>query len=115
MPAIRSWNAAWKAAGKACEVVPSYAAAPDTGKQAVWFRMTNTSAAAVTFTIEANQYRTDGPWTYTVPAGGSTDDFFNAVAYSSGWYDFTVTIGSDASWSRRFTGHLETGAASVSG
>jgi phospholipase C len=26
-----------------------------------------------------------------------------------------VTVDSDATWSRRFTGHLETGAASVSG
>jgi phospholipase C len=112
---LRRFTGDAKAAGKACEVVPSYAAAPDTGKQAVWFRMTNTSAAAVTFTIKANQYRTDGPWTYAVPAGGSIDDWFNAVAYSAGWYDFTVTVGSDASWSRRFTGHIETGTPSVTG
>ncbi|MGW3662509.1 hypothetical protein [Streptomyces sp. NPDC005141] len=29
--------------------------------------------------------------------------------------DVTITVGSGASRSRRFTGHLETGAASVSG
>ncbi|WP_236053844.1 phospholipase domain-containing protein [Streptomyces musisoli] len=33
----------------------------------------------------------------------------------NGWYDFTVTVDSGGTWSRRFTGHLETGAASVSG
>jgi phospholipase C len=37
------------------------------------------------------------------------------VAYQDGWYDFTITVDSDASWSRRFTGHIETGTASVSG
>ena len=50
-----------------------------------------------------------------VPAGGTASDFFNAVAYTNGWYDFTVTVDSDATWSQRFTGHLETGAPSVSG
>lgn len=49
------------------------------------------------------------------PRGGSAEDPFNAVAYQDGWYDFTLTVDSDASWSRRFTGHLETGAPSVSG
>ncbi|MFD0528401.1 hypothetical protein ACFQ1I_17290 [Kitasatospora arboriphila] len=37
------------------------------------------------------------------------------MAYNNGWYDFTVTVDSDPTWSQRFTGHLETGAASVSG
>jgi phospholipase C len=38
-----------------------------------------------------------------------------AAFVSSGWYDFTVTVSTDASWSRRFTGHLENGQASVTG
>ncbi|MET7618626.1 hypothetical protein [Streptomyces sp. NPDC005408] len=37
------------------------------------------------------------------------------VAYQNGWYDFTVTADADSTWSRRYTGHIETGAASVSG
>jgi phospholipase C len=45
----------------------------------------------------------------------STEGVFNAGVYQGGWYDFTVTVDSDATWSRRFTGHLESGAASVSG
>ena len=40
---------------------------------------------------------------------------FNTVAYTNGWYDFTITATSDSSWSQRFTGHLETGQATVSG
>lgn len=102
-------------AGKAVEATPRFATEPGTGKTALWFTLTNTSTAAVTFTITSNHYRTDGPWTYQVAAGGSTQDYFNAVANQGGWYDFTVTVNSDATWSRRFTGHIETGAVSVSG
>ncbi|MEU2629925.1 phosphocholine-specific phospholipase C [Kitasatospora sp. NPDC007106] len=101
--------------GKLVSVTASYANAPTTGKLALWFAFANTGTAAVTFTVTSTNYRNDGPWTYTVPAGGTASDFFNAVAYNNGWYDFTVTVDSDPSWSQRFTGHLETGAASVSG
>ncbi|MFD8721042.1 phosphocholine-specific phospholipase C [Streptomyces sp. NPDC059629] len=101
--------------GKSAEVSTRYAVEPGTGKLAVWFRMTNSGSASVKFTIASNNYRTDGPWTYTVAAGAATEDYFNAVAHQDGWYDFTVTVDSDATWSRRFTGHLETGAASISG
>ncbi|WP_329243479.1 phospholipase C, phosphocholine-specific [Streptomyces sp. NBC_01478] len=102
-------------AGKSVEVSTRYAVESGTGKLAIYFKMTNSGSASVKFTITSNHYRSDGPWTYTVAAGASTEDFFNAVAYQSGWYDFTVTVDSDATWSRRFTGHLESGAASVSG
>ena len=101
--------------GKDLTVTPTYAAAPDTGKQAVWFRLANSGSTAVTFTVTATNYRTDGPWTYTVQPGASASDYFNAVAISGGWYDFTVTASTDATWRQRFTGHLETGQASISG
>ncbi|MFI6542289.1 phosphocholine-specific phospholipase C [Streptomyces prunicolor] len=101
--------------GKSVEVSTRYAVESGTGKLAIYFKMVNSGSASVKFTITSNHYRSDGPWTYTVAAGASTEDFFNAVAYQGGWYDFTVTVDSDATWSRRFTGHLESGAASVSG
>ncbi|MFD7988501.1 phospholipase domain-containing protein, partial [Kitasatospora indigofera] len=70
--------------------------------------------AGVTFKTTTNntrpRTRPNGP-----PAGGNVSDFFNAVAGQNGWYDFTVTVNSDSSWSQRFSGHLETGAASVTG
>ncbi|MFB6876934.1 phospholipase domain-containing protein [Streptomyces sp. NPDC056323] len=112
---LRRFTGDATAAGRSCEVAARYENAPDTGKPALWFTFTNTSAGAVTFTVTSGQYRGDGPWTYTVPAGGSKEDYFNAVALAKGWYDFTVRIGGDTSWSRRYTGHIETGAASVSG
>ncbi|MDH6126583.1 phospholipase C, phosphocholine-specific [Kitasatospora sp. GP82] len=101
--------------GKSVTVTASYANASDTGQPAIWFKLDNAGSAPVTFTIAPNAYRTDGPWAYTVPAGGSTSDYFNAVAYNNGWYDFTVTVDSDPSWSQRFSGHLETGSPSISG
>ncbi|MEW9517905.1 phosphocholine-specific phospholipase C [Streptomyces tubercidicus] len=102
--------------GKDVAVTASYASAPDTGKLAVSFQLANTGTTQVTFTVTSNYYRTDGPWTYTVAAGGtSTSDHFDQVTNCNGWYDFTVTVDSDTSWSQRFTGHLETGSASVSG
>jgi len=112
---LRRFQGDATAAGRYAEVTTAYAAAPDTGKLAVWFTMANSGSTAATFTISSNHYRGDGPWTYSVPAGGSVSDYFNQVAYCGGWYDFTVTVSSDAAWSRRFTGHLETGAASVTG
>ncbi|MFB9367799.1 phosphocholine-specific phospholipase C [Kitasatospora albolonga] len=102
-------------AGKTVTVTASYANAPDTGKLALWFRLDNAGTSAVTFTVTPNNYRTDGPWTYTVQPGGNTSDYFNAVAHQNGWYDFTVTVSSDSTWSQRFTGHLETGLPSVTG
>ncbi|WP_323135866.1 MULTISPECIES: phospholipase domain-containing protein [unclassified Streptomyces] len=102
-------------AGKNLEVAARYAAAPDTGKTAVRFRLSDASTAPVTFTITSNNYRSDDPWTCTVAAVGSAEDRFDAVTGPNGWYDFTVTADADATWSRRYTGHIETGAASISG
>ncbi|UXY25878.1 phosphocholine-specific phospholipase C [Streptomyces sp. HUAS TT20] len=102
-------------AGKSAEVRTRYAVEPGTGELAVYFRMTNSGSSSVKFTITSNHYRGDGPWTYTVAAGASTEDRYDVVARQWGWYDFTVTVDSDTTWSRRFTGHLETGAPSVSG
>jgi phospholipase C len=102
-------------AGKDWRVTASYAAAPNTGKLALWFAFANAGPAAVTFTVTAAAYRADGPWTYTVQPGGSVSDYFNAMAYSGGWYDFTITASGEADWSQRFTGRLENGEAGVSG
>ena len=102
-------------AGSKAACVPTYAPSPTTGDLAIWFAMSNSSSAAVTFTLTSNNYRSDGPWTYSVAAGATVSDYYNAVTYCGGWYDFTLTVSNDASWSQRFTGHLETGAASVTG
>ncbi|MFB7944018.1 phosphocholine-specific phospholipase C [Kitasatospora phosalacinea] len=112
---LRRFTGDATASGRNAAVTATYAAAPDTGELALRFELANNGSAAVTFTVTSNNYRTDGPWTYPVAAGARTGDWFDAVAYGNGWYDFTVTVSGDPSWSQRFTGHLETGAPSVSG
>ncbi len=104
-----------RGAGRYLEVLSSLGPAPDSTADALWFAMENGSSGAVTFTIRANNYRPDGPFRYTVAAGQTVRDHFNAVVYSNGWYDFTVIVDVDGGWLRRFVGHIETGEVSVSG
>ncbi|MEV4319454.1 phospholipase domain-containing protein [Actinocrispum sp. NPDC049592] len=102
-------------ASRGVETRSRIAVTSSTGKLALWLDFVNGSGSAVTFTVTSNNYRGDGPWTYAVAGGQSTSDYFDAVAYTNGWYDFTVTVTGDTSWSRRFTGHIETGSPSVTG
>ncbi|MBE1159230.1 phosphocholine-specific phospholipase C [Dyella acidiphila] len=102
-------------AGKACSVTSSYLADPVSGQLAIYFALTNGGSSAVTFTITANNYTGEGPWTYAVAAGATTNTYFSALADSHGWYDFTVTLSGDSSWIRRYTGHLESGSDSITG
>ena len=67
------------------------------------------------FTVTPDYYCADPARSYRVPAGGRAACRLDPVATSGGWYDVTVTIDGDGSWSQRFTGHLETGEASVTG
>ncbi len=112
---LRHYSGSTASAGATSEVSCTYAVEPGTGKLAVWFGMTNHGSRPVSFVISAGNYRTDGPWHYDVQPGATVTDYFNAVAYSGGWYDFTIGVNNDSTWSRRFTGHLETGAPSVTG
>lgn len=102
-------------AGKACSITSSYINDPVSGQLAIYFALVNGSSESVTFTITANNYTTQGPWTYVVAAGATVNTYFSAVATTQGWYDFTITVSGDTSWVRRYTGHLEDGSASVTG
>jgi phospholipase C len=62
-----------------------------------------------TVTVQANTYRTDGPWVVKMKEEGTLDW---DLASSGNWYDFTVT-GEDG-FERRFSGRMETGRDSVS-
>ncbi|RUL77659.1 phosphocholine-specific phospholipase C [Dyella choica] len=102
-------------AGRNCSVTSSYAIDPVSGQLAIYFALSNAGSESATFTLSANNYTSEGPWTYDVAAGATVDTYFAAVAKTDGWYDFTLTLGNDSSWIRRYTGHLETGNASVTG
>jgi phospholipase C len=84
----------------------------DPANGALTLTFSNNTSSAVTFTVKANAYRTDGPWTYTVPAGGSTSGTWQAA---SGWYDLSVSASNDKVFLRRLAGHIENGQPSVTG
>jgi phospholipase C len=75
----------------------------------------NGGTGAAAFTLTSNHYTTGPAKTYHVPAGGRATHVVNPLAVSDGWYDLSVTVGGDNSWSRRYVGHLEDGTASVTG
>lgn len=68
----------------------------------------NNGKSSCTFTITANAYSKDGPWRYSVPAGETIRPRW-PLANSGRWYDFSVTVDCDGSYSRRFAGRIENG------
>jgi phospholipase C len=76
--------------------------------------LANESDSEVTFAVRSNYYA-PGKETVTVRRGQRGELDLTRDFTAEGWYDFTVTIDSDPSWSRRFTGHLENGQVSVTG
>jgi phospholipase C len=69
----------------------------------------------LTYTITHTQYSAQGPKSYKVRAGQSEKVVIDPLASSHGWYDLTITIDGDSTWSQRYTGHLETGEPSITG
>ena len=104
--------------GDVSAVAAAYASAPeirvcyDIANAAVYLTLINTGSAACTFTVQPNAYRTDGPWTYEIPAGRQLEQHW-PVGLQGNWYDFTVST-AQGGFTRRFAGRLETGADSVS-
>jgi len=66
----------------------------------------NSTSGLVTFTLTANAYLSGGPWNYQVAAGSTFSTTF-LVATNDNWYDLTATTTRDASFLRRFAGHIE--------
>jgi phospholipase C len=71
--------------------------------------LSNNGAKPVTFTISSP---TGEPDHLELPGHGSAT---HAVDADGGWYELTVTINGDNSWSRRYVGHLENGRNSITG
>lgn len=76
----------------------------------------NDAAKSVSFTITFNNYASHAKsQTVRVAAHRREEWELDVCGDADGWYDLTITLNTDASWSQRLTGHLETGRASVSG
>ncbi|MBN3838254.1 phospholipase C, phosphocholine-specific [Burkholderia sp. Ac-20349] len=100
-------NVAKAASGPVPEIRVCY----DPANDAVYLTIMNVGNAASQVTVTSNAYRTDGPWSYAVPAGMQVEPYWTLAA-SSGWYDFTLTA--ENGLVRRFAGRVETGKDSIS-
>ncbi|TNC20489.1 phosphocholine-specific phospholipase C [Amycolatopsis alkalitolerans] len=112
---LRHFTGDLAAAGKTAEVSASYYGGAFGPKPHLVLELVNTGPAAVTFTVAPDNYAKDRPKTYRVPAHGRAVHVVDPLATSGGWYDVSVTLQGDASWSRRYVGHLEDGTNSITG
>ncbi len=71
----------------------------------------NDAKRSVTFTITFNNYSARARQTVRVNGRDREAWVLDACGDADGWYDLTITVSSDSSWSQRLTGHLETGRA----
>ncbi|CAM5452728.1 phospholipase C, phosphocholine-specific [Streptomyces avidinii] len=102
---LRTWKGPAKKAGP--EVTARHVAA--TGNLALTLANSGTTAVNLTVT---NAYG-GAPQTLRV-AAGATGSHTVTLAASGQWYDVQVVSDADATFLRRFAGHVETGAAGIS-
>ncbi|MFJ9645865.1 phosphocholine-specific phospholipase C [Streptomyces sp. NPDC101206] len=103
---LRTWK------GPAKKTGPEVTARHDAATGNLDLTLTNSGTAAVNLTV-ANAY--DGAATRTLRlAAGATVTHTVDLQASSRWYDVTVVSDRDATFLRRFAGHVETGAPGVS-
>jgi phospholipase C len=112
---LRRFTGNVAAPGATAKVTASYYGNGWDPRPALLLELANEGTGEVTFTVTPNHYSGDKPSRYTVRPGHSVTHQADPVRTSGGWYDLTVTLEGDASWSQRFTGHLETGGNSVTG
>ena len=91
---------------------PEVTARVDIPSGRLYLTMVNSGTAPCTVTVTANAYRTDGPWTYTVAAGATVQDYWT-ISTAGWWYDLTATANTTDGFLRRFAGHAENGAESI--
>jgi phospholipase C len=76
----------------------------------LYVKVHNAGLAGGSVKVEANAYRTDGPWTIKVAARAVGMLDWN-ISSSGQWYDFTA---STAFTERRLAGRMETGQHGIS-
>ncbi|MFC4031675.1 phosphocholine-specific phospholipase C [Streptomyces polygonati] len=112
---LRHFTGDLDASGESAQVEADYSVEGHGSHPKLSLKLTNTGRHAVTFTVASNHYLKDRTVTYHVPAHGHATHTVDPRAKSDGWYDLSVTLSGDSSWSRRYVGHLEDGTASVTG
>jgi phospholipase C len=112
---LRHFTGDVSAAGKTSQVEASYFDGGFGSRPKLSLELINGSGQTVTFTVAPNNYSKDRPKTYRVSGRGRATHQVDPLRSSNGWYDVSVTVSGDSSWSRRYTGHLEDGTDSVTG
>jgi phospholipase C len=112
---LRHFTGDFSVSGETAQVEAEYYVDGHSSKPKLALMLTNTGHKAVTFTIASNHYIKDRAFSYHVPAHGHATHTIDPLAKSDGWYDMSVTVSGDSSWSRRYTGHLEDGSDSITG
>jgi len=92
---------------------PEVLVMPDAANGELIVRLSNAGSVACTFTLVANQYVRTAPTSHAVSARSQTE-LRLPLQSSAHWYDFSAKVNGQIDYSRRFAGHLETGAPSVS-
>ncbi|HUZ25347.1 MAG TPA: phospholipase C, phosphocholine-specific [Streptosporangiaceae bacterium] len=103
------------APGVTAQVTATYHQGGFSTKPVLALKLTNSGEEAVTFTVTPNDYSKEPAQARHVHAHTSATYLADPLASSNGWYDLSVTISGDDSWSRRYIGHLEDGKASITG
>ena len=83
---------------------PDASCSTDCTSNRLFITLTNAGTASVHFAIYANAGRTDGPWRYDAPPGGSVNASFVQPLHADGIYDFTC-YGPNG-FQRRFAGNI---------
>jgi phospholipase C len=112
---LRRFTGDVSAVGANAQVAAAYHAGGWGERPKLFLKLVNGGGQAVRFTVTPNYYSAEAPRSYEVAPHGSVTHQADPVVVHGGWYDVTVTIAGDASWSRRYAGHLETGAPSITG
>jgi len=112
---LRHFTGDISAAGATAQVEAAYHQGGFGVRPTLTLALINNGKSAVTFTVTVNNYGKERPRTIRVPAHGRAVHVSDPLLSSNGWYDLSVTVSGDASWSRRYTGHLEDGANSITG
>ncbi|MFE4601812.1 phosphocholine-specific phospholipase C [Kitasatospora indigofera] len=91
---------------------PEVTARADGANGRLTLTMVNSGTAPCTVTVTAGAYRTDGPWTFSLPASATVQNSWT-ISDSNGWYDLTATADTTDGFLRRFAGHVENGQEST--
>jgi phospholipase C len=81
-------------------------------RERIILTLRNDGPTSIEVEVFANAYGHPELRRYTLPPGGRQEDCRQLTA-SGHWYDLSVMTSSDARYLRRFAGHVETGAASI--